>query len=120
MNSTSASAVSTVFAVPDGTTVPSRKSTSAGKPDSGEHVVIVGGGHPQERGHRKHGDVEPGGAQVLAVDLEDASPLRVQVGLGEHADGIRAAADRGAQELDLGAGELLRGVGDEDHARARG
>ena len=41
---------------------------------------------------------------------------RVQVGLGHHADRGRAALQGLAEEVDLRRGQLLRGVGHEEHA----
>jgi hypothetical protein len=82
----------------------------------GVHGVVDGGRrpHPQERRHRHHRDVQPGAGQVVAVELDDAPPLGVEVGLGDHAHDLGAPGAGRLQEADLGARQLLGGVGHED------
>ena len=53
--------------------------------------------------------------EVAAVELHDPPPVRVEVGLGEHARDVGAQLHRRVQELQLGAGVLLGGVGDQQH-----
>jgi hypothetical protein len=52
---------------------------------------------------------------MALVDSGDAPPFRVQVGLGQHAGRARAPAQCLLQKVELGFGELLGGVGDEEH-----
>lgn len=57
---------------------------------------------------------------MALVDLQDLAPGRVEVGLGLDADQVGAHAPGGLHELDLGGGELLAGVGDEQHRLGQG
>ena len=97
-------------------------STRRGKPDSALSVGAVAGlgAQPQERRDGDDRHVEPGLGEVARVQLDDPAPLAVQVGLGEHAEDRRAAFQGAAQEVDLGRGQLLRRVGDEEGRAGRG
>jgi hypothetical protein len=52
---------------------------------------------------------------MTAIQLLDASPVRVEVDLREHARDVRRDAHRVAEELGLRLGVLLRGIRDEEH-----
>ena len=70
----------------------------------------------QQRRHRQHLHVaEPGRREVPAIELRDAPPRWVEVGLRHHADHRRAPGGGEAQHLDLHRRQLLGGVADEDH-----
>ena len=88
-----------------------------GESGLGVHGRIVHrrGPHPEERGHRDHLDVDIGPLQVTAVELDDAPPLGVEVDLGDHAEQPGAAFERQPHEAQLGQGQLLGGVGHEQH-----
>ena len=82
---------------------------------TGDHGLPADGpGHGDERG------VQARGREVGAVELGDPPPLRVQVGLGQHAQDVGAHRDGPAEELQLGRRVLLRRVGHEHHGVGRG
>ncbi len=87
----------------------------------GVHVLVAGpqGVPPQSRRHGEQLGLDARVRQVLPVAVGDRPPLRVEVGLGEHAGHVRAHGHGLLQELDLRRRVLLRAVGDQEH-RVRG
>ena len=97
-------------------TTPCRYLTSCGKPDStfipwsAERAATV-------RSSDDTATVSSGDAarfEVAGVELEDPPPLRVEVDLGEDEEDARAEFFHRPEEPQLGAGQLLRGVGEEE------
>ena len=78
-------------------------------------VLRLRGVQPQRGRDGERVGADPGGVEVAAVQLHDPSPVRVEVGLGDHARDVRAQLHRRAEELQLRARVLLRGVGDQQH-----
>ena len=99
------------------TTRRSRNSTSGRNPDSSISVVVLRlrGVQPQRGRNGERVGADPRGVEVAAVQLHDPPPVRVEVGLGDHARDVGAQLHRRAEELELRPGVLLRGVGDEQH-----
>ncbi len=85
-------------------------------------LAVVGpqGVHPQRGRHAQDLGRDPLAGQVVDVEVADLAPRRVEVGLGEHAHHVGAHAAGGLQEIQLGTGELLAGVGDEHHGVRQG
>ena len=115
-NSTSTAAVLAACSRVLATTSRARNATSSAKPDS-----AFSSGSLAARSRRNDdtaiiGRSRPGVGQVLAVELDDPPPVRVEVDLGHHDGGRRAPLDGGLQEGQLGRGQLLGGVGDEHDA----
>ncbi len=97
-------------------------SSSSGKPGLvvERRAVPRTRAHPQERRDRHDRQRQSGAREVAVVEVDDPSPLAVQVGLRHHADDPGTPLHGADQEIQFGGGELLRGVGDEQRgARQR-
>ena len=81
-------------------------------------VLQLGRQQPQVARDREHRHVARL-AQVPAVDLLDLTPLRVEVGLGQHGGDVGRDAHRVLEELHFGLGVLLRGIRDQQHGVGR-
>ncbi len=82
-------------------------------------VAVQDGVPAQGRRHREDLRVDPGRGEVPAVELDDAPPLGVQVGLRDHARDVRADRRGVGEELQLRRRVLLGGVGHEQHGVGR-
>ena len=78
-------------------------------------VLRLRGVQPQRGRDGERVGADPGGVEVAAVQLHDPPPVRVEIGLGDDARDVRAQLHRRAEELQLRARVLLRGVGDQQH-----
>ena len=76
---------------------------STGKPDSSlRDLLFVAQCHlANGGGHRNQVGGDAGGRQVAAVEVGDAPPVRVEVGLGQDARHVRAHPHGGAEEVQL-------------------
>ena len=103
------------------TTCSRRNRTSSGKPDSASNS----GRSSTMLCQRTAEDTANIGALIPACFRwsrsisRDPPPLRIDVGLGEHAGHVRAHPDGLLDELQLGRGVLLGGVGHQEHGVRR-
>ncbi len=72
----------------------------------------LGGEHDR---HRQHLDRKARATEVTSVELDDASPRRLEVDLAHDLDDDWARGARRPQEVELRSTQLLRRVGDEQH-----
>ena len=94
---------------------------SSGNPGLRVQLGVRGSdrGEPQVGRDGELPDGRVDGGEVGSVQLLDLAPLRVEVGLGQHACHVRRDAHGVAEELDLGLRVLLRGIRHEQHGVGR-
>ena len=100
-----------------------RKSASEdGEAALGLEVVVAGRDRacPQHRRQRIGGVGEAQCLEPAGVDLDDPSPCRVDVDLGDRHEDRRPRGPRAGEELELRARQLGRRVGHEDEGVGRG